>query len=228
MKKYLCPTYFIESDHPLIRAFAEKHSRAGKTDIEKAVSVYYAVRDGIRYNPYSIEYSDVSMKASTILARGEGYCVAKAVVLAACLRSQEIPARLGFADIKNHLSTQRLRKLMGTDIFIYHGFTEIFLNGKWLKATPAFNLSLCTKVNVKPVEFDGINDSILHPYNNAGEPHIEYVKDRGVFADLPWDIIAAKLKKYYPMYDKHPQSQAWDFHAEAEAETENQPGNQNK
>lgn len=214
MKKYLRPTYFIESDHPLIKAFAEKHSRSGKTDPEKAVSIYYAVRDDIRYNPYSIEFSKASMKASTILARGDGYCVAKAVVLAACLRSQEIPARLGFADIKNHLSTQRLRKLMGTDIFVYHGFTEIFLNGKWLKATPAFNLSLCLKFNVKPVEFDGINDSILHPYNNAGKPHVEYLKDHGSFADLPWDTITSELIKHYPNYND-PRIKSGDFHAEA-------------
>jgi transglutaminase-like putative cysteine protease len=221
MKKYLCPTYFIDSDHPLIRAFAEKHGKPGKTDTEKAISIYYAVRDGLRYNPYSIELPKASMKASTILARGDGYCVAKAVVLAACLRSQGIPARLGFADVRNHLSTQRLKKLMGTDIFVYHGFTDIFLNEKWVKATPAFNLSLCTKFNVKPLEFNGLNDSLFHPYDNDGKLHMEYMKDHGTFADLPWDTISSGLIKQYPMYYNAAQLKSGDFHAEARNENQN-------
>ena len=224
MKQYLCPTYFIESDHPMITAFAEEHSRLGKTDVEKAISIYYAVRDGLRYNPYSIDSSKTSMKAGTILERGDGYCVAKAVVLAACLRSQGIPARLGFADVKNHLVTKRLKKLMGTDMFVYHGFTDIFLKGKWVKATPAFNLSLCDKFNVKPLEFDGLTDSIFQPYNNAGKQYMEYIKDHGTFADLPWDAIAAEFRKRYPiMYNEPAQAMSGDFYEEALAEkqTEN-------
>ena len=29
---------------------------------------------------------------------------------------------------------------MGTDLFVYHGYAELFLDGKWVKATPAFNV----------------------------------------------------------------------------------------
>jgi transglutaminase-like putative cysteine protease len=211
MKEYLCSTYFIDSEHPLIMEFAEKYCRGGETDKEKAIDIYYAVRDGIRYNPYRIEIPKESMKASTILSRGDGYCVAKAVVLGACLRSQGIPARLGFADVRNHLVTQRLKELMGTDLFVYHGFTEIFLNGNWIKATPAFNLSLCDKFNVKALDFDGENDSVFQPYDNAGNTHMEYIKTRGSFADLPWDTIISEFIKEYPLYYK---SQG-DFYAEA-------------
>jgi len=218
MKKYLSSTYFIEKDHPLIRDFAEKHSQNKNTDKEKAISIYYAVRDSIRYNPYSIEFPKETMKASTILEKGYGYCVAKAVVLAACLRAQGIPARLGFADVKNHLVTQRLKELMGTDTFIYHGFTDIFLNGKWLKTTPAFNLELCTKFNVKALDFDGENDSIFHPYDNAGNLHMEYLKNHGTFADLPWDAIVADFKKTYPNCYENPAT--GDFYKEAQEEAQ--------
>jgi len=130
MSASLSATYFIDKDHPDIVAFSKKHAGAGTTDKERAVSLYYAVRDLIRYNPYSIEPVKASMKASAVLAKGEGYCVAKAVLLAACLRNLGIPARLGFADVKNHLNTERLKALMETDLFVWHGFTEVYLDGR--------------------------------------------------------------------------------------------------
>lgn len=214
MEQYLRPTYYIDSDHPQVIAFADKHSKSGQTRIQNAVSLYYAVRDGIRYNPYSMEADKTGMKASFVLNKGQGYCVAKAVLLAACARSLKIPARLGFADVKNHLNTQRLKKLMGTDVFIYHGFTELFLEDKWVKATPAFNLELCDNFNVRPLEFDGTKDSIFHPFDKSGNQHMEYVKDHGSFADLPWATILAESKKSYPLYFEDLERRSKDFSAE--------------
>lgn len=218
MNQYVEPTYFIDSDHPEIVSFAEKNSRPEQSDIEKSIQIYYAVRDGIRYNPYSIEPDAKTMKASSTLARGHGYCVAKAVLLAACLRSRGIKARLGLADVQNHLNTKRLKKLMGTDVFIYHGYTEIYLEGKWIKATPAFNLELCENFNVKPLEFDGRNDSIFHPFDNAGNLHMEYVRDHGVFADLPWDRILKDSMALYPAYFEDVKRRSKDFSSEARQE----------
>jgi len=215
MKEYLQPTYFIDSDHPQVIEFASKNCESGVTEIEKAISLYYAVRDGIRYDPYSIEPSKESMKASSVLSKGKGYCVAKAVLLAACARSQKISARLGFADVKNHLNTKRLKELMGTDTFVYHGYTELFLNNKWVKATPAFNLTLCNNFNVKPLEFDGTKDSIFHPLDKSGNKHMEYVEDHGTFSDLPWDTLLAAMMKSYPVYFKNFERGSEDFSAEA-------------
>jgi len=215
MEKYLNPTYYIDSDHPAVAEFASRNSGSGEKEIEKAVQLYYAVRDGIRYNPYSMESGKKSMKASSVLDRGQGYCVAKAVLLAACARSQKIPARLGFADVKNHLNTKRLKELMGTDVFVYHGYTELFLNNKWVKATPAFNLELCNNFNVKPLEFDGTKDSIFHPFDKSGNKHMEYVKDHGLFADLPWETILADMKKSYPLYFEDLERRLKDFSEEA-------------
>ena len=215
MKEYLQPTYFIDSDHPQVIEFAGKNNGAGDTEIEKAICLYYAVRDVIRYDPYSIEPSKESMKASSVLNKGHGYCVAKAVLLAACARSRKIPARLGFADVKNHLTTKRLMRLMGTDVYIYHGYTELFLNNKWVKATPAFNLELCNNFNVKPLEFDGTKDSIFHPFDKSGNKHMEYVKEHGAFSDLPWETIIAESKKSYPVYFEDLERRLKDFSAEA-------------
>jgi len=215
VEKYLEPTYFIDSEHPEVVEFARRNSEQGGSRIDNAVSLYYAVRDGIRYNPYSLESAKESMKASTVLDKGYGYCVAKAVLLAACARSRKIPARLGFADVKNHLTTQRLKKLMGTDVYIYHGYTELFLDDKWVKATPAFNLTLCTNFNVEPLEFDGTKDSIFHPFDKSGNKHMEYVKDHGTFADLPWETILTELMKSYPVYFEDLERRSKDFSAEA-------------
>ena len=218
MSACLSATYFIDKDHPDIIAFSKQHAKEGQSDLDRAVSLYYAVRDVIRYNPYSIEPDRRAMKASAVLAKKQGYCVAKAVLLAACLRSQRIPARLGFADVKNHLNTERLKALMETDLFVWHGFTEVFLNNKWVKATPAFNLGLCESFNVKPLEFDGTCDSIFHPFDNLGNRHMEYVNEHGSFEDLPWDLALAAMKKAYPRYFEACDRKTGDFNAEAAEE----------
>jgi transglutaminase-like putative cysteine protease len=194
---YLQPGRYIDSDHPAVAAFARKAVR-GTTDVERAVSLYYAVRDGIRYNPFLDFTVDSAYRASSCLEAGEGFCVGKAALLAACGRAEGIPARVGFADVKNHLSTPRLLEYIGSDLFIYHGYTEFMLDGKWVKATPAFNLALCTKFRVKPLEFDGRNDSIFHPYDENARRHMEYVRDRGSFADVPADQIQRAFREFYP------------------------------
>ena len=195
---YLKPTYFIDSNSPTIIAYANTTCRSKTADIDRAIALYYAVRDDIRYDPYSVEDKRESVRASSVLKRKAGFCVAKAVLLAAVLRSQKIPARLGFADVKNHLVTQRLKALMETDLFIYHGYIEVFLRNKWVKATPAFNLSLCQSFNVKPLEFDGVHDSLFHEFDTNGNRHMEYVKDHGTFADLPYDTLYEEFKRHYP------------------------------
>lgn len=195
---YLKPTYYIDSNSPVIIAYANTTCRGKDTDIDRAIALYYGVRDDIRYDPYSVEDKRESVRASSVLKRKAGFCVAKAVLLAAVLRSQKIPARLGFADVKNHLVTQRLKALMETDLFVYHGYIEAFLNDKWVKATPAFNLSLCQNFNVQPLEFDGIHDSLFHEFDTHGNRHMEYVNDHGTFADLPYDTIYEVFKRHYP------------------------------
>ncbi len=221
METYLTPTFYMDADHPEIIDFSHRHSKNAETELQLAIQLYYAVRDKIRYNPYSIDPDKKAMKASRILEKREGYCVAKAVLLAACLRSQGIRARLGFANVRNHVTTGRLKEMMGTDLFVWHGYTDIFLEGKWVKATPAFNLSLCEAFHIKPLEFNGREDSIFHPFDTLGNRHMEYVQDHGSFSDLPWERIVEACVQAYPKYFKelHPQSpETNDFEAEARGE----------
>jgi len=194
---YLQPGTYIDSDHPAVAEFA-RNAVQGADHVARAVSLYYAVRDGIRYNPFLDFTDDSAYRASRCLEAGEGFCVGKAALLAACARAEGIPARVGFADVKNHLSTPRLLEYIGSDLFIYHGYTEFLLEGKWVKATPAFNLALCTKFRVKPLEFDGRNDSIFHAYDQDARRHMEYVRDRGSFADVPAAEIQQAFREFYP------------------------------
>jgi transglutaminase-like putative cysteine protease len=213
---YLQATHYLDAEHPAIRAFAADAVSGAFDSIEAAVRLYYAVRDGLRYDPYSVELSPDGLVASNVLARGRGYCVAKAGVLAATARAIGIPSRLGFADVRNHLATPRLLEMMGTDIFYYHGYTELRLEDRWVKATPAFNVQLCERFGVEPLEFDGRNDSIFHPYDTDGRRHMEYVNDRGTRDDMPIEELREAMTKFYPRMTLT--LPGGDFHAEAEAE----------
>ena len=199
MNDYLRPGAFVDSTHPLVEKFAAEHAR-GADDRERAVSLYYAVRDSVRYNPFQNFLLDDSYRGSVCLERGQGWCVPKAALLAACARASGIAARVGYADVKNHLTSPALTERMGTDLFVFHGYTELLLEGKWVKATPAFNIGMCDKFRVKPLEFDGRNDSIFHPFDQDERRHMEYVRDRGTFADVPTGEIKRVFGEVYPKF----------------------------
>jgi transglutaminase-like putative cysteine protease len=213
----LQPATMIDSDHPAVVAFAREHAR-GADDRERAVALTYAVRDGFRYDPYRIDLSVQGMKGSTVLANGYGWCVPKAALLAAVCRAAGIPARVGYADVRNHLTTQRLRQNMGSDLFVWHGYTDIWLDGQWLKATPAFNIELCDRFGLLPLEFDGRADSIYHPFDRAGNRHMEYVAMHGAFDDVPLQRILDAFAVHYPKMPLEGRAQEGDFMADAAAE----------
>ncbi len=198
----LRPTRFIQSDDPEVIRFAKEAVDGARTDLEKGVRLFYAVRDAIRYDPYSIRLTEDCYQATTVLREKTAYCIPKAVLLASCARVVGIPAALGFSDVKNHLNTEKLRESMGTDMFIYHGYAVLRLDGNWVKATPAFNLTLCEKFGVLPLEFDGRSDALFHEYDQSNRRHMEYVNDRGCFADMPFDEVVQAFREYYPMYNE--------------------------
>src|SRR3954449_5924404 len=197
LTSYLQPGRFVDSDNPSVTAFAGEHAK-GADEREKAVSLYYAVRDGVRYNPFQNFMADDAYRASACLERHVGGCVSKAALLAATARAAGIPARVGFADVKNHLTTPELTAKMGTDLFVYHGYTDLELDGQWVKATPAFNLSLCKRFRVKPLEFDGRADSIFHPFDEDDRRHMEYLRVRGSYEDVPTAEIQDAFREAYP------------------------------
>jgi transglutaminase-like putative cysteine protease len=196
--EFLQPTENLDSDNAAVRDFARAAVNGASGDKARAIALYHAVRDGITYDPY-VDYTDRAIfRASAVLAAGRGYCVGKSSLLTACARAVGIPARPGFADVRNHLNSKRLRELVDGDIFYWHSYTEIKINGAWVKCTPAFDRALCERAKIAPLDFDGVHDSLFHPFDPAGRRHMEYLLDRGSFSDIPVDAILVDLRRYHP------------------------------
>lgn len=190
-------TPLVDADHPAVLSFAREHGRASDP-LARAIELYLAVRDEFRYDPYHVDLSHEGLKASRVLADGHGWCVTKAALLAAVWRASGLPAKVGYADVRNHLSTGRLRAVIGTNDYVWHGYACVHLGGRWVKATPAFNASLCAKLGISVLDFDGRQDSIYQAYDPQGHRHMEYVRMRGEFLEVPEAEIRADFERHYP------------------------------
>ena len=196
--KYLASTYYFDYDHENIQTILQEYKTETLSDKEKAVAIYHFVRDRWRYNPYHIGFQDKHYKASNIVHKQEGHCIDKCILLITFLRGLGIPARIQLAKVKNHIAAERLEERFGTNELSPHGMVNILLEGKWLKASPAFNASLCEMCHVAPLEFNGEEDSIFQQYNEAGDAFMEYLEDYGHFPDLPIDFIRENMRNLYP------------------------------
>jgi transglutaminase-like putative cysteine protease len=196
---FLAPGVFVDSSHPAVVAFAREICEGARTDAEKASRLFRAVRERLRYDPYTITVEPEDYRASRILQKARTYCIPKAVLLAAAARAAGIPARLGFADVKNHLSSQKLLDTLGTDLFAYHGYVELWIEGRPIKVTPAFNASLCERFGVAPLDLDPVApaDALLQAFDGEGRKYMEYLADRGLYVDLPFDEIMRTFRELY-------------------------------
>ncbi|QKV91475.1 transglutaminase domain-containing protein [Streptomyces sp. NA02950] len=193
-------TEFLNHDTPAVQGFVET-ALAGAdatSEVEKAVALYYAVRDGIRYDVYDADLSRRGLTAAAVIDRGSGFCVHKSIVYATAVRAVGIPSRVVYADVRNHLASPRLRELVGGDVFRFHSLTSVRLNGVWVRATPVFNKLLCKLYGIRPLEFDGLADSLYHPYDEQGRRHMEFLADRGEFDDVPYDLVVDGIRQAHP------------------------------
>ncbi|WP_419913143.1 transglutaminase-like domain-containing protein [Hoeflea sp.] len=197
---YLQPTHYIDSDSEAIGSFVRKalDGPDALSDTQKAVRLFYAVRDDIRYDPYAFSVRPQDYVASQITGFQSAYCVPKAILLTACLRAVGIPAAVGFADVRNHLNSPKLAELMQSDLFIYHGYVQHWLGDRTFKVTPAFNKELCDRFGVKPLEFDGTGNALFHEFDQQNRRHMEYVRDRGVYREVPMEQILSDFREFYP------------------------------
>lgn len=204
MENCLRPTEFLDSDHASVREYAAHHTSGSESDIDKAVKLYYAVRDGFQYDPYVLDLRRHAMTASALLSRKSGYCINKAILLAACARSVGIPSRLSFYIVRNHIATEKLAKALEKDYLVFHGAAEMHLDGRWIKTTPAFNRRLCEFLGVDTIEFDGTSDAIFQEYDREGNVFMEYMHDYGAFDDMPYEMFLDELEKHYPHLTNNP------------------------
>lgn len=223
LAEYLAPTAILDADHPAVAAFAAGHADPGGDPVATAVRLFYAVRDGLRYDPYGVITTADAMRASRALEARRGWCVSKAALLTACCRALGIPARMGFADVRNHLSTARMRETMKTEVFYWHGYSSIRLEGRWVKATPAFNRELCEKFGLLALDWDGRSDSLYHPYDREGRRHMEYLREHGEFADVPLEEMRETWRREYAHLPLGQGGIEGDFDADVDAEQASQP-----
>lgn len=196
---YLAPNPFVDSAHSAVVAYAERH-RSGDGPVASAVALYYAIRDGLRYTPWNVSFAADAYRSSAIAARSfeeGGHCIDKALLLAGASRALGIPSRLHFANVKNHVGTAKLEEKLGTDLLVFHGYAELFLDDRWVAATPAFNRQLCEHLGVPPLEWDGREDAIFQAHAPDGSRFMEYVHDYGTYPGIPHGLMVGEWKKYY-------------------------------
>ncbi|MFL6795884.1 MAG: transglutaminase domain-containing protein [Xanthobacteraceae bacterium] len=196
---YLAPTRFLAFDDPLVRDFVSRVIGSETLPKRKAVRLFYAVRDEIRYDPFAIRLEPAAFEASTVVREGRSFCIPKAVLLAAAARAVGIPSALGLSDVVNHFTSDRLKRAMGgKEVFLHHGYAALYLDGRWMKVAPAFNVELCTRFGVLPTEFDGTADAVLQEYDARQNVRMEYLHHHGFWSDLPFTRIKEDFASYYP------------------------------
>lgn len=194
---YLKPTYYFDFDNDLIQNLISEVKKDDSKN-NQAIRIYTKIRDEWLYDPYHISFSKQKYRASHIAQKTTGNCVEKSILLIACLRALNIPARLHLGKVKNHIAVERLEEKFGTNELTPHGMVNVFLNNEWLKMSPAFNATLCEKFNVEPLDFDGYTNSYLQQYNTQGDLFMEYLEDYGHFNDVPLKFMIENLKTHYP------------------------------
>jgi len=202
---YLQPTKFFNFDKKFVRDKAFEITEELETEKEKAIALFYWVRDEIKYNMHTyIPSIKANFKASVTLRRKNGFCVSKSVLLSSFARAIGIPARIHLVDLINHKISQKIIDFMGTNVMHYHGYSELYLNNKWVKLTTSFDPKTAIKGGFIPmVEFDGENDAVFAVYDNEGRLFGEYVRDRGIHADLPLEEIEQVFEEKYPKFSEY-------------------------
>lgn len=202
MKPYLQASELFNFDNEKVKEKALEITKNLESTAEKASALFYWVRNEIKYNMKTyLPYDKRNFIASETLKRENGFCVSKSVLLSTFARALGIPARVHLVDLINHKISQKVIDFMETNIMYYHGYSELYLNNKWVKLTPSFDPNTAIKAGFIPmVEFDGENDGVFPKYDNDGNKYGEYVLDRGVHADLPLSEIDVVFEKNYPKY----------------------------
>lgn len=196
MNELLASTPYLDYSHPSVTEFAATSiNHASNTLRDKAVDLYYAVRDGIHYEVYGTDISANGLRASAVLSSEKGFCLHKSILYAATVRSVGIPSRILCSRVRNHLASPNLRALVGGEVFL-HWYNEIHIDGRWIKATPVFNRLLCRMYGMDPLDFDGTSDAVFHPA--ADGTRMEFLDEELVFDDVDPDRFTALIAHAHP------------------------------
>lgn len=196
MKEFLRETSFLNFNDPSFDEFTSAID-SSKSSKEIALQLYFHVRDSFLYDPYHLDLRQDALKASNVLRKKRAWCVEKATVLAACSRKFNIPSRLGYSIVTNHIGIEKLSRYLLKDEIVFHGYVEMFLDNKWVKCTPSFDKNICRLMDVEPLNWNGEADSMFQGFKK-GKKYMEYVYFYGEFEDVPIELMNAEMKKHYP------------------------------
>lgn len=87
---YLGFSRYINGDAPSIQRKATELKNCSENEIELVKNIYHFVRDEIKHS-WDVQDKRVTAKATDVLSEGVGICFAKANLLAALLRANNIP-----------------------------------------------------------------------------------------------------------------------------------------
>lgn len=200
---YLANTYFFNHESPAVLDFVATHTSEANSPKEKAIRLFYAVRDGWKYDATKLFFQKDKWRTSSILERSSAHCLDKANVLLTACRACQIPARMHLVKVKNHIAVERIVERFKTDELTPHAYAEVYLKGKWVPVTPTFNSTLCEKLNVAPLEWDGSSAALFQEYNRSGKQFMEYLADYGHYDDLPLAFIYQNMIEHYPQIKQY-------------------------
>lgn len=195
MERLTAPTEFLDYQQPQVRDFVARTVDGADSPREQAVRLYYAVRDGLHYEVYRQDLSRDGLRASTIVQRGEGFCVHKSILYAAAVRAVGIPSRIVVSEVRNHLASPQLKALVGGEVFV-HWLASVHLDGRWLRVTPVFNKMLCRLYGMEALDFDGVSEARLHPFGPDGQ--MEFLAEHGEFDDVEYERLTAIMRARHP------------------------------
>jgi transglutaminase-like putative cysteine protease len=204
-------TNYLDFNHPVFDNYL-LDIPSGVSSKLKAVALYHKIRDGFIYDPYHLDLRGDAMKASRIVLKKRAWCVEKSTLMAAMARKLGIPSRLGYAIVTNHIGVDKLIHHLRKEEIVFHGYGSVYLEGKWVKCTPAFDKRVCRISKVDPLDWNGEDDSMFQEYSN-GQRFMEYKHFYGEFEDVPIELMHKEMKTHYPhLFEQNIETKEFSFH----------------
>lgn len=211
MNEYLIETTFLDYTNSLFDNFS-KDIPESLDQKELAIQLYIKVRESFLYDPYHLDLRYDALKASNVLRKKRAWCVEKAIVLTALARKFNIPSKLGYAIVVNHIGVEKLTSYLRRPEIVFHGYVELFVNERWVKCTPSFDSRICKISNVSVLDWDGENDSLFQSFQGDSR-FMEYIHDYGTFSDVPIELMNTEMHKYYPhLFENEFDMKEFSFH----------------
>lgn len=194
---FLGATDVIDSDSAVIRSLAHELACDAVDEPGSVKAIFDWVRDEIRYDMGPMLSDRRDWTASVTVRRGYGFCQQKAVLLAALLRARGTPAGIAVELLLDHKIPPHFAAHMGGQEIPLHGYTTVFVDGRWQRIDSTLDRMLCQRNGYRLVEYAAGADQLLPSTDLAGEPHFDHLGELGQWADVPDQVVSATLELPY-------------------------------